>query len=77
MRAKADPGQTPKKSLESWELVVTLWTVSGSWPGWKAPRWESLLEQAGLGAIVLPDLCPLPQIIPTKYLSSKCPWIVL
>lgn len=38
---------------------------------------ESLLEQAGLGAIALPDLCPLPQIIPTEYLSSECPWIAL
>lgn len=77
MCTKADPGQALKKSLESWELVVIL---SGLFreagPDGRLPG-ESLLEQAGLGAIILPDLCPLPQIIPTKYLSSECPWIVL
>lgn len=78
VRADDDRGQTLSKGLESWEEVMSLsWTLRGSWPRWKPPWGVPSMEQAGLGATVLPDLCPLPEIIPAKYHSSECPWIVL
>lgn len=78
VRAQADPGPGSKEGLG----------VLGTGSDSLLDSYGKLAQAAGslgsplygpsrLGAIALPELCPLPQNSPVKYLSSKCPWIVL